>query len=101
LLITLRQPQLARTLDEEALSRALSEALAPLGQKIIDDVAESMRGLEADREQLESHRAADEAIQAFLTTYGRYPPAAGWSFASGGSRRTMVLPACPTRDAGC
>lgn len=72
LLITLRQPQLARTLDEEALSRALSEALPPLGQKILDDVAESMRGLEADREQLESHRAADEAIQAFLSTYGRY-----------------------------
>ena len=39
LLIQLRQPQLSRRPDEGKLSRALSEALAPLDQSVISDIA--------------------------------------------------------------
>lgn len=76
LLITLRQPQLSKTLNEGALSQALSDALPPLTQRLVDEIAEAMRGLEQDREQLESHRASAQAIGHFLDTYQRYTRAA-------------------------
>jgi uncharacterized protein (TIGR02680 family) len=72
LLIQLRKPQLSRQLDEEALSAALSEALPPLPQVVIGDVAEAFRTLETDREDLTAFEAAAEATRAFLGDYGRY-----------------------------
>lgn len=72
LLITLRQPQLSRTLNEQALSNALSDAMPPLSQGVIDVIAESMRGLEADRSQLHSLESAVAAIKSFMGTYRRY-----------------------------
>jgi uncharacterized protein (TIGR02680 family) len=72
LLIQLRQPQLSRNLDEARLSRALSEALPPPSQAVLDDIAESFRGLESDRQDLESFVAARRGVGAFLTEYGQY-----------------------------
>lgn len=72
LLIRLRQPQLSRKLDEQLLSGALSEALAPLSDTLIDEVAESFRGLEADREELDGYTVAGEAVEEFLHEYRHY-----------------------------
>ncbi len=72
LLIQLRQPQLSRKLDEQKLSAALSEALPPLAEHVITDVAESFRNLESDRTELESYRAARHGTEAFLQEYQAY-----------------------------
>jgi len=72
LLIELRQPQLARQLDEGRLSNALSNALPPVSQTIISQVAEAMRGLEEDRLALESLVAAKRSADAFLKEYRQY-----------------------------
>jgi len=72
LLVGLRQPQLSRQLDEQRLSAALSEALAPLPAALVADVAESFRGLESDRDALESFRTASRAVEQFLAEYRRY-----------------------------
>lgn len=76
LLIRLRQPQLSRKLDEAALSRALSDALAPLPAALVEDTAEAFRGLEADRDDLAAVRATSEAVHDFLAQYRRYIRAA-------------------------
>ena len=72
LLIELRQPQLARQLDEGRLSNALSNALPPVSQTIISQVAEAMRGLEEDRLALENLVAAKRSADAFLKEYRQY-----------------------------
>ena len=72
LLIQLRQPQLSRNLDEKRLSAALSEALPPVASRIVADVAESFRGLEGDRLDLQRSEAAGEATETFLQKYGPY-----------------------------
>jgi len=72
LLIQLRQPQLSRSLDDGKLSQALSEALAPLPEAIVDDLAEAFRGLEDDRLALEGYEAAGAAVERFMADYGRY-----------------------------
>lgn len=72
LLIQLRQPQLSRKLDEERLSSALSNALPPIDQQILTDVAESFRGLDTDRKALETLQAAVAEVEQFLNSYRRY-----------------------------
>ena len=72
LLIQLRRPQLARKLDTEVLSSALTEALPPPSESVLGDVAEAFRGLEADRDALDGQRTALSATEKFLETYRRY-----------------------------
>ncbi len=72
LLIELRRPKLSRNLDERMLSDALSNALPPVSQKIIMQVAEAMRGLEEDRVALESLESARQSTDSFLREYRRY-----------------------------
>src|SRR6266566_2757741 len=72
LLIELRQPQLARQLDEGRLSNALSNALPPVSQRIVSQVAEAMRGLEEDRRTLDNLVAAKRSVDAFLREYRQY-----------------------------
>src|SRR5258707_13601815 len=72
LLIELRQPQLARQVDGGRLSNALSNALPPVSQTIISQVAEAMRGLEEDRLALENLVAAKRSADAFLKEYHQY-----------------------------
>lgn len=72
LLIQLRKPQLSRQLDEKALSRALSEALAPLPESVLSTVAEAFHSLERDRVELADYQAAETAVSEFLTHYERY-----------------------------
>ncbi|HEV2782669.1 MAG TPA: TIGR02680 family protein [Actinophytocola sp.] len=72
LLIQLRQPQLSKRPSEKALSDALTEALPPLDQAVIADVAEAFRSLEEDRDELAVMRQASEAARSFLGHYRRY-----------------------------
>lgn len=72
LLVQLRQPQLSRHLDEKKLSEVLSEALPPLSDVIVADVAESFRSLDDDESVLNSLRAAAAGVNTFLKEYERY-----------------------------
>jgi len=72
LLIQLRQPQLSRKLNEQALSDALSMALPPLPENVLGDVAEAFRSLENDRQELTDFIAARESSSTFLVEYRRY-----------------------------
>ncbi|MFF5703981.1 TIGR02680 family protein [Streptomyces sp. NPDC012794] len=72
LLIQLRQPQLSKRPNEAALSRALTEALPPMDQAVIADVAEAFRSLDEEKEELAAASAAERAASAFLEHYRRY-----------------------------
>ena len=72
LLIQLRQPQLSKKLDEKALSAALTEALAPLDQAVVADVAESFRSLEEERSGIAEAKETLAAAESFLRHYRVY-----------------------------
>ncbi|GAA3676710.1 TIGR02680 family protein [Lentzea roselyniae] len=72
LLINLRAPQLSKRPNEKALSNALTEALPPLDQAIVADVAEAFRSLEEDRDALAAMTEARDAAESFLGHYQRY-----------------------------
>ncbi len=72
LLLRLRRPQLTRKLDENELPEALSEALPTLPSAIVEEVAESFRGLQADKDALRDFTSAREAVAAFLREYAGY-----------------------------
>ncbi|MFI6703664.1 TIGR02680 family protein [Streptomyces sp. NPDC050509] len=72
LLIQLRQPQLSKRPNEAALSRALTEALPPMDQAVIADVAEAFRSLDEEKDELAAASAAERAASAFLEHYRRY-----------------------------
>lgn len=71
-LITLRQPQLSKRPDEENLSNALTEALAPLPQATLEDVAEAMTQLDEFRDALAEHEALRDAVAQFDRRYRAY-----------------------------
>lgn len=72
LLIQLRQPQLSKRPNEAALSRALTEALPPVDQAVIADVAEAFRSLDEEKTELAAASAAERAAADFLEHYRRY-----------------------------
>ncbi|MEK8172841.1 hypothetical protein NKH77_38975 [Streptomyces sp. M19] len=72
LLIQLRQPQLSKRPNETALSRALTEALPPMDQAVIADVAEAFRSLDEEKEELRAASEAEKAATGFLDHYRRY-----------------------------
>lgn len=84
LLIQLRQPQLSKRPSEQALSKALTEALPTLDQAVVADVAEAFRSLEEDRAALSAMVEARDAAQSFLLHYRRYARIA--------ARRRAALP---------
>ncbi|MGW2813558.1 TIGR02680 family protein [Streptomyces sp. NPDC001415] len=84
LLIQLRQPQLSKRPNEAALSRALTEALPPMDQAVIADVAEAFRSLDEEKDELRAATEAERAASAFLDHYRRYARIA--------SRRRARLP---------
>ncbi len=72
LLVQLRQPQLSKRPSEKALSRALTESLAPMDQAVVADVAEAFRSMDEEKEQLAVMVAAERAATGFLQHYRRY-----------------------------
>ena len=71
-LIQLRQPQLSKQPNEANLSRALSQALKPLGRDVLEDVAEAMNQLDEYQAELADYAAMRDAIARFNTSYVRY-----------------------------
>lgn len=72
LLIQLRVPQLSRDFDEKRISTQLSDALPPLAQEIMGQVADAMRDLDEQRQRLEEARRSSEAITRFQGNYSGY-----------------------------
>jgi uncharacterized protein (TIGR02680 family) len=72
LLIRLRRPQLTRTLDENELPNALSEALPTLSALIVEEVAESFRSLQAEKDAVRDYLSARDAVTTFLREYTSY-----------------------------
>jgi uncharacterized protein (TIGR02680 family) len=71
-LIQLRQPQLSKKPDEAGLSHALTEALPPMSQELLTDVAESLNQLEEDRRQLDELKGLAKAVERFDQRYRVY-----------------------------
>jgi uncharacterized protein (TIGR02680 family) len=71
-LIQLRQPQLSKKPNEDNLSRALTEALAPLPDELLADVAEAMNQLEEYGQQLVELNELAKAIGQFNRRYRQY-----------------------------
>jgi len=71
-LIQLRQPQLSKKPNEDNLSNALTEALAPLPDELLADVAEAMNQLEEYGQQLAEMHELAKAIGQFNGRYRQY-----------------------------
>jgi uncharacterized protein (TIGR02680 family) len=71
-LIQLRQPQLSKQPNEQRLSDALTEALAPLDKSAIESVAEAMGQLEDLRRELDELDEMRRAVASFSRRYRRY-----------------------------
>ncbi|MFJ9039074.1 TIGR02680 family protein [Streptomyces sp. NPDC102406] len=84
LLVQLRQPQLSKRPNEAALSKALTEALAPMDQAVVADAADAFRSLDEEKDELAAAVEAQRAADAFLEHYQRYARVA--------SRRRARLP---------
>ncbi|WP_017557264.1 TIGR02680 family protein [Nocardiopsis baichengensis] len=72
LLIQLRQPQLSKRPDEKRLSQALTEALTPLDQAVLSDIATAFHDLEQQRTELDGLRDTHRGVVGFLKRYRRY-----------------------------
>jgi uncharacterized protein (TIGR02680 family) len=72
LLIKIRQPQLSKRPDERSLSAALTDALAPLDQALLHNVAEAFRALEDDAVELQGMEETRDASSRYLATYRTY-----------------------------
>jgi uncharacterized protein (TIGR02680 family) len=72
LLVQLRQPQLSKRPDERLLANALSQALPPMPDSIIEAVAQSYQSLEDEERAVTALRAAAAAVHAFRGEHERY-----------------------------
>ncbi|WP_433228915.1 TIGR02680 family protein [Actinomadura formosensis] len=72
LLIQLRQPQLSKRPDEKRLSAALSDALTPLDQAVLSDIATAFHDLEQQRAELTGLRDTRRHVARFVDRYRRY-----------------------------
>ncbi|MEO3876731.1 TIGR02680 family protein [Nonomuraea sp. B12E4] len=72
LILTLRRPQLAKNLDPGKLSDTLTDGLRPIDDELIAEAARSFDDMESVARTLEGLIAADEATQAFLSSYTTY-----------------------------
>lgn len=72
LLVHLRQPQLSKRPNEQQLARALTEALQPMPDELIELVAQSYQALEDEEHALNALRAASQSVRKFSNEYTRY-----------------------------
>jgi uncharacterized protein (TIGR02680 family) len=71
-LIQLRQPQLSKKPDEAALSAALTQALPPIADTMLVEVADALGKLEDERQTLEQYNALSVAVRRFEQRYRAY-----------------------------
>jgi uncharacterized protein (TIGR02680 family) len=69
LVLVLRRPHLAKQLDLDGLSQALSEALTPLSDELVETVAAAFEDLDRIRGRLKELRAAVAAVNEALPWY--------------------------------
>ncbi|RNL83777.1 TIGR02680 family protein [Halostreptopolyspora alba] len=72
LLYRLRRPTIGERLEAGELVSVLAEALPPMDENVIDEVARNVSDLEEARERLAALRGAREEVGAFLTDYRGY-----------------------------
>ncbi|BEU64026.1 hypothetical protein MAFF301524_38260 (plasmid) [Ralstonia pseudosolanacearum] len=58
--------------DEASLSNALTEALPPISNDLLADVADALNQLEEYRRELEEYEALERAVGQFNQRYQRY-----------------------------
>jgi uncharacterized protein (TIGR02680 family) len=81
LLVQLRQPQLSKRPDEKRLSAALSQALAPLDQDVLTDVAAAFHDQATQRDALDGLKATAKAAKRFGDRYRDYARTAARRYA--------------------
>jgi uncharacterized protein (TIGR02680 family) len=72
LLLQIRAPQLSKKPSEAALSEALTRALTPVSDDVIKSVADGLRSLDEERDEVQQLAAAQKAVQGFLQHYRGY-----------------------------
>ncbi|MBG6212135.1 DNA repair exonuclease SbcCD ATPase subunit [Cryobacterium sp. CAN_C3] len=72
LLLQIRAPQLSKKPSEAALSEALTRALTPIGDAVIKSLADGLRSLDEEREEVQQLAAAQKAVHRFLEHYRGY-----------------------------
>lgn len=72
LLLQIRAPQLSKKPSEAALSEALTRALTPVGDDVIKSVADGLRSLDEERDQVKQLIADQKAVHGFLDHYREY-----------------------------
>lgn len=72
LLLQIRAPQLSKKPSEAALSEALTRALTPVGDDVIKAVADGLRSLDEERDEVKQLVADQKAVRAFLDHYREY-----------------------------
>ncbi|TFC52924.1 TIGR02680 family protein [Cryobacterium shii] len=72
LLLQIRAPQLSKKPSEAALSEALTRALTPVSDDVIKSVADGLRSLDEERDEVQQLAAAQKAVQGFLHHYRGY-----------------------------
>jgi uncharacterized protein (TIGR02680 family) len=72
LLLQIRAPQLSKKPSEAALSEALTRALTPVSDQVIKSVADGLRSLDEERDEVQQLAAAQKAVQGFLEHYRGY-----------------------------
>ncbi|MEC5184756.1 uncharacterized protein (TIGR02680 family) [Cryobacterium sp. MP_3.1] len=72
LLLQIRAPQLSKKPSEAALSEALTRALTPVSDQVIKSVADGLRSLDEERDEVEQLAGAQKAVLGFLEHYRGY-----------------------------
>jgi uncharacterized protein (TIGR02680 family) len=72
MLIQLRQPQLSKKPDEAKLSAALADALTPVDQAVLADIAQAFHDLEQQRAELVGMRETRRHVSRFVDRYRHY-----------------------------
>lgn len=72
LLLHLRAPQLSKRPSESALDDALSRSLTPVGDDVVKSVADGLRSLDEERDELAQLADAERSVQTFLSHYRAY-----------------------------
>jgi len=72
LLLQIRAPQLSKKPSEAALSDALTRALTPVGDDVIKAVADGLRSLDEERDEVKQLVADQKAVRGFLEHYREY-----------------------------
>ena len=72
LLLQIRAPQLSKKPSEAALSEALTRALTPVSDDVLKSVADGLRSLDEERDEVQQLAAAQKAVQGFLQHYRGY-----------------------------